>query len=150
MSFKESTNPVIMPIVAKMLLNALSTIPTAALLVPFKVHLFNNDIQIAPTTPLASLIEPTWTGYAAISIAALTGPINLDDNHEGMTAEAIFTCTTAPTASDLIYGYFVTGTAGVVLEIAERFDAPVPIINANDFVSVQIVFPEPYARSWNG
>jgi len=148
MSFKTSSNPVVMAPLVKSLLNALGTLPTAALLTPCKLELFNSNVQISKSTPLAALTPPVWTGYAPIAVASLTGPLNLDGNNDGMTAEGVFTCTAAPAASDLIYGYMVVDNAGAVLLIAERFDAPVPIVAAGDFVSVQLVIPEPFARSW--
>jgi hypothetical protein len=150
MSFKESKNPTVMDPLVKTMLAALSAVPTKALLVPCEIRLFNNDVQISRYTLRTALIEPTWAGYAAAAIAALEGPLNLDQNNDGMAADGIFTCTTAPTSSDTIFGYFITDVGGANLLAAERFDSPVAIALAGDFVSVQFVFPEPFLRPWAG
>jgi hypothetical protein len=147
MSFKQSVNPTAMQGLVNGLLSALEAIPTAALLAGAKLHLFNNNIQISRHTALTDLIEPTWAGYAALLLPALSGPIKLNDATFGVTAEAVFTATAAPTPADSVYGYFVTTGATPVLAIAERFDAPVTIAEVDDFVSVQFIFPEQFLRA---
>ena len=150
MSFKTSLNPTVYPVMADKILAALGAIPAAALLTPCKLCLYANDIAVSRHTQLSDLQAPTFTGYAPAAIAALTGPVNLDENSDGMTAEASFKATAAPTSSEVIYGYYVTDNADAELLIAERFDVPVPIVESGDFCSVQLVFPEPFGRSWSG
>jgi hypothetical protein len=150
MSFKTSKNPLLYPVLINKILGALSVLPTAALLVPCKLGIFNANVPVTPSTPLSALTPPTWPGAAAVTVSALTGPVSLDANNLGVTAEAIFTCATPPVGGDLIYGYFITDSAGTGLLIAERFDAPVAIALPEDFVSVQFVLPEPFSRPWSG
>lgn len=148
MGFKTSQTPIVMGSLVDALLSALGTIPAKALLLPCDVRLFANDVPVTRKTQLTDLVEPTFPGYAAANVAALNGPLALDTNNDGMSADVTFKCNAAPTASELIYGYFLTDTAGTALLMAERFDVPQPIASADDFVNVQVVIPEPFGRGW--
>jgi hypothetical protein len=148
--FHESKTPTIYGPLTSQILKALTTLPTAALLVPCSLKLFNNNIQISRHTQLTDLIEPTWAGYAPITLAFDGKVLALDDNNLGISAEGTFQCSTAPTPTDVIYGYFITGGTPTTLFVAERFASPENITEVDDFVGVQFVFPEPYTRSFSG
>jgi hypothetical protein len=110
--------------ITQALLDALSTVPTAALAATPKMRL-SHDPAFAPiSTSLPSELaaeEAMYTGYTAGGLAVLFGtPLNLSPSIQGITASITFEVgATAPTTPDSIYGYWIETTTELVC--AEAF-----------------------------
>jgi hypothetical protein len=130
------------PIAAAML-NALSTVPGAALLVTPFVHLYTAGPT--PITPLAvpgDFTEATFTGYTSQALPApLLGPINGANNVLGKHEEVNFLAGAVVAPGENILGYWVdnAAAAGTNLYFAETFATPVPIAALGDFISLDVI-----------
>ena len=74
-------------------------------------HLFQNQLQPTPDTPLSSFTEATFQGYAAVS-PVVWGTGFLDQSENGNIVGAVIQsqCTGTGNIPQTIYGYYVTGT----------------------------------------
>jgi hypothetical protein len=101
------------------------------------LHLTNANITVTPTTPLAALTEPTFTGYAAVASQVFGTPGNGPNGSAEMFAPSVtFTCS-GGTPSDTIYGWFLTDSGGTTLLLYCPLVSPVQIVNPGDQVVVQ-------------
>lgn len=147
MSFLVQGSIVVKQALLDALLAALSARPAAALLDVPTAHLFVNDFNPAAGTVVADFTEATFNGYAADPLGTLLGPVTLSDGKRAMHVEVDFTAGGAIVApGEVAYGVYVTDTAGTVLYWSGRFANPVPFANPGDFLSLDLVFPEPAFR----
>lgn len=147
MSFRRSLNPVVRRTLANALLGALSAVPAAALLDTPTVHLYTNDLDPTPDTVVGDFEEAAFAGYAADALPALIGPVRLSDNAQGVHGEVDFLAGAVVAPGEVIQGYYVTDDTGATLYMSEKFAEPVPIAEAGDFLSLDVIFPEPGERS---
>lgn len=130
------------------LLAALSARPAAALFDTPTAHLFVNDVDVTAETVIGDFDEAAFDGYAADAVGALAGPITLADGQRAMHAEVDFIAATGIVGpGEVVYGVYVTDGAGTTLYAAERLSIPVPIANPGDFLSYDLVIPEPPVRT---
>lgn len=125
------------------ILNALTAAPLGAFLTTPTIRLFVNNIVVGPQTPLTAFTEATFTGYAAVTMGTLFGPVTLPDGNEAKYADADYLCSAAPSPSVLVYGYYVTNAGSTVYYGGETFPTPVPIAAPGDFVSLELIWAEP-------
>lgn len=94
-----------------------------------KLHLFTNDFTPSLETILADFTEATYTGYAAQTLT--WGGAYVDGNGIAVApaGEKIFTQTAAP--NEIVYGGYVTNTAGTKLLASARLDSPFPFEGAS-------------------
>lgn len=96
------------------------------------LHLYQSPIAILPTTPLAtfSAAVATFTGYADQALVWDVPGVADDGTVECVATPLIFRPTDAVTPN-IIYGAYITDTAGANLYIFGEFDgAPLPMQNA--------------------
>lgn len=74
-----------------------------------KVHLFSNNTVPNQNSTLATFTECVFTGYAAVDVAAWSGPIlNPNGTWYISSGSAAAFIQTATTADDQAYGWFLT------------------------------------------
>jgi hypothetical protein len=125
--------------VLEALLACLMTRPAAALLTTPTVHLFTAaPSPITPQSTIAEFTEATFTGYAAVVLTALLGPVNSPSG----TCEAVFNNASfiagALTSSQNILGYWVDDGA-THWYMGEYFQGPIPIVNPGDFIDLAVM-----------
>ncbi len=101
------------------------------------LRLFTNNITPADTTVATDLVQATFTGYAAATLNGATwGAANT--GRPSVSSYPIQTFTSSVTqATQQIYGYYIVqATSGILLGLERFVDAPIPITNLNDFVTV--------------
>lgn len=91
-------------------------------------HLFSNNLTITTATVLTDFIEPTgtWSGYAAIAVAAADFGSPTFSAGVCTAAAAAVTFVLGSGNSGSAYGYFVTYASGS-LAFAARFSAPISV-----------------------
>lgn len=98
-------------------------------------HLFSNDIHPDGTTVKADLVESAFDGYSAGGVvvwgAAWTDPDGVE-HVTGPTIQA--TCTGGTTPEQAVGYYVLSAGTGTPLLMAERFPAPISIVQAGDAV----------------
>lgn len=125
------------------MLGALSTVPAAKLVLNGMIHLLKATINFNPQTPIASFtaLEANFSGYAAIALPALVGPLNGSVNRREMFANAIFVATSPLVTANNIFGYWIDQNAGADWVMAELFPAPMPVAAPGDFVELDLLLP---------
>jgi len=134
-------NPVWNRKVISEMLAALSTVPLAALLTAPKVRLLGSAISIDQDTPMSALTsaEATYTGYVAVALPALVGPVNSVPGMEALFGSVSFVAPSPLTVTGILYGYFVDGVAGATWAIAESFPSPFPFALPGDFLDLDLL-----------
>jgi hypothetical protein len=105
---------------------------TGGLLDAVKVHLYKNNLNPDPTTPLATFTaaQADYTGYAAVSVGVWGAPYIAIDGLAHVTAPSKQFQATDAVNPNTIYGAYATNTGGTVLIYFVVFDTPVSLINA--------------------
>lgn len=148
MPFKQTTELILKTTLVDAILAALSAQPGAALLSVPTARLFTNDFVPDADSVPADFTEATFDGYAADALGTLLGPVTLTNGSRALHAEVDFIAGAAAAApGEVIHGVYVTNAAGTTLYGSSRFDDPVPIVVPGDFLSLDIVIPEPPART---
>lgn len=141
----QTRNPVLGRPLVDALLDALSVVPGAALLVTPKVHLFTaGPTPILPTSLPADFTQATFAGYAAAALALpLLGSIQIDPNDLAQHNEVDFLAGAVVAPGETILGYWVDEAVagGLVLYMAEIFETPIPITQVGDYISLDVAFP---------
>jgi len=126
------------------IVDALSVNPGAALLVTPHVKLFtaaaNNP---SPFSVLADFTEATFAGYATkVLTLPLVGPANMAPLILGGHREVDWLAGAVVAPGELILGYYVTDAlgAGTRVYMSELFQAPIPILNPGDEISLDVIF----------
>lgn len=107
-----------------------------------KLHLYAVNVVVNPNTPLSALIEPTFTGYAAVAAIAFDGAINGPNGSAiALAPSEVFACT-GGIPTNTIYGWFLTDSGSTILKLAVPLGTPVQIAQPGDGVDIQpeIVF----------
>jgi len=126
------------------MLACLMTRPAAALLTTPTVHLFvAGPSPITPQATVAAFTEASFTGYAAVVLASLLGPVNSPSG----TCEALFNNASfiagALSSSQNMLGYWLdNGSTGWYM--GEYFPSPIPIVHPGDFVDLAIMIGAPF------
>lgn len=106
------------------------------------LRLYNVNVTLTPTTPLAALTPPTFTGYAPAAAIVFAPAINGPSGSAVTLAPShLFACT-GGTPSDTIYGWLLTNAGNTELRLAVPLVTPVQIAVPGDGVDIQpeIVF----------
>lgn len=135
---------------SRVLLNALlaclTARPGAALLVTPKVLLFSGSAIPSADSVVADFTPAVYSGYGDVALT-LTGPVDLTPDGQAMIGTATFTSTTAsPFVPDTVTGYIVYDGATAYYG-GERFDAPVEISAAGQFIAVNVQLPLPLVQN---
>lgn len=151
--FVKSTNIIMGRPLADALLSALDTLPAAALLVTPKVHLFTaGPNPILPTSLPVDFTEATFVGYSPQALTLpLLGPINGAGQIIGVHNEVDFLGGAVVAPGEIILGYWVdeANVGGTKMYYGELFVTPIPIVNAGDFVSLDMVAMMPMLMAGN-
>lgn len=108
-------------------------------------HLFVNNHTPGVGSTLASFTEATYSGYAAILVAAADWNVSAVVGHVGdLEAPAIVFRNTS-TAARSAYGYFITDPTGTQYVAAARFDEPPMVVAIGDAFTV-----DPILGSFSG
>ncbi len=98
----------------------------AGILAGSLVHLYQNNYVPTPLDVVANYTEATYTGYVAQAVlAASWNPVVQPDGSAGLIGPGLFFNPTATTVANVVYGYYVTDSTGLILLWAEQFPAPV-------------------------
>jgi len=126
------------------IVDALSTNPAAALIVTPFVKLFtaaaNNP---SPQSVVADFTEATFVGYAGKALTLpLIGPSNMAPNILGGHREVDWLAGAVVAPGETILGYYVVddNAAPTRVYLSELFQAPIPIINPGDEISLDVIF----------
>lgn len=93
-----------------------------------KVRLFSNNFTVADATVIGDFTQATFTGYAAQALGSGTvAGSNTSGRATASWPQQTYTCTGG--SSQIIYGYYVTDTAGTTLYFGENFATPVTLSN---------------------
>jgi hypothetical protein len=105
------------------------------------LRLFKSNTTPAETDTAATYTESTFTGYAAITLAAGAWTVTAGAPSDASAAAQDFTSSANQTAENA-YGYFVVeATTTTNLDWAERFTgAPYVIQNNGDIIRITPVF----------
>jgi hypothetical protein len=123
------------------LLTALSTRPAAALLSAPTVHLCTNTPSLVPGMAVAAFTETIYTGYAAIALPTLSGPVWFGQGQlYGMFGGVNFLGPSSGGPAS-ITGYYVTDGGGTVLYGAELFPTPIGLALPTDFLDLTVILP---------
>lgn len=126
------------------IIDALSVNPAAALLITPHVKLFTAVVNNpSPQSVLADFTEATFVGYATkVLTLPLVGPSNMAPNILGAHREVDWLAGAVVAPGELILGYYVTDAlgAGTRVYMSELFQAPIPIINPGDEISLDVIF----------
>lgn len=100
------------------------------------IKLFKNNLTPTPSTPLSAFEEADFDGYADSS-AVVWGPVyhTTGDSVQVLGDNKSFISTGSTTPNN-IYGWYATNAAGTVLKCFERFDEPVPVVEADQGLTV--------------
>ena len=137
--FPQSIAPVWSQALLAAMLAAIQTRPAAALTAALKVHLYTaGPSPILPTSTPSSFTEATFTGYAAVTLGTLSGPIITPGaTCEGLFANASFIGTTGLTPQTIL-GYWIDdGSTNFVL--GEAFPTPIQIVHPGDFIDLAAI-----------
>jgi len=109
------------------------------------VKLFKSGFVPTPDTLVAELDanECDYDDYAPATITAWLAPVNSVGGGSQITAPTTqFTITVDQVVPNTVGGYWVE-LAGGAVQIIRQFDAPVPMVNAGNYVQVTptVVFP---------
>jgi hypothetical protein len=102
-----------------------------------KVHLAQTNVAITPTTPLASLVEATFDGYAAVSAGAPSQSFIGPDGLVYVEWEEVLFVMTGSTTTNIIYSYYLTNTASTVLLGGNALPAPVNMTAPNQGLPIE-------------
>jgi hypothetical protein len=128
-------------VLAENLLLALMARPGAALMATPTVHLFTAvSAPISPTITTSAFTEASFTGYAAVVLSSLDGPVNLPPaNVIGSYQTSNFIAGSVTSPGQTILGYWVDNGAATMY-LAELFAAPIPIARLGDFISLDVIW----------
>lgn len=104
-----------------------------------KLHLFKNNITPDVQTALADLEECDFDGYAASAAVTWGSVIHAGADSVQIASDAKEFVATGGTTPNNIYGWYVTDGAGTGYLGAERFDEPIPVVEAGNGLSLQAV-----------
>lgn len=123
------------------LLGCFMTRPAAALLTTPHVHLFTAvSAPLSPNSTVTSFTEATFTGYSAVTLTALSGPVALDDGTGwAMLANCVYIAGTI-TTGQVILGYWVDDGATTFYG-GETFANPVNIASSGDYLDLTLLLP---------
>lgn len=140
--FITSVNPVMAQALAEAILAALSLRPSAALLATPTVHLYTaGPSPITPQATPGEFTEATFSGYSAVSMGTLLGPILLPGpDGYGVHVACDFLATPAsPFVPNTIVGYWVDN-GSTTYYYGEAFPTPIGIAVPTDFISLELIF----------
>ncbi len=104
----------------------------------------DNVNPITPGDEGASIVEASFPGYAGVNIAVSQPVVNFPNGSgAGVLGSAAYICTSDPTPAQSILGYFLIGSVTGQLLCSEYFPAPVQIVDAGDFVYLDVIFGWP-------
>lgn len=119
------------------------TAALAANLATYKVHLTQTAVPLSPVPALADLVaaEATFTGYAAVAVAAPPVPFpDLVQSGVSWTSPNLnFAVGSTPTVGNNIVGFWVEypSSAPTALYLYGEFNTPVPMQEALDQLNLQ-------------
>lgn len=90
-----------------------------------KLRLYSNNYAPAENAVIASFTEVTGGGYAAKTLSSGSWTITIGNPTEGVYAAQTFSFTGTIGGSGVVYGYYVTNTAGTTLYWAESLPSAV-------------------------
>jgi hypothetical protein len=107
-----------------------------------KYRLFQNDITPTPESVAADFTVATFDGYADKIFTMPSGPFRDVDGSFYFTGGGTWTMS-GSTTPNVIYGSYVLDFTGANLIFAQRFDTPVPMVDAFSVIAIaaKVNFP---------
>jgi hypothetical protein len=124
------------------LLDALSTVPGAALLATPKLVLWTDGPTITPDWDPADFTAPTFHGYAPVAIT-FAGSVNIGGTDLAVVKSGIFIATTGGAIDDSCNGYALVDTTLAIPYLIERFPTPMNFGTVGDFLQIDLIVPLP-------
>jgi hypothetical protein len=131
---------------AKTVLAALKTAPANPLINTGKVRLSHDPaFNPIPASTVAALVaqEASFSGYTAGGIAvALSAPLNLTTQVDGVLTSALFLAVTAsPFVADVAYGWWIDDGTNVIAGEAFAGGVNVGFNGPGDFLDLEVFLP---------
>jgi len=125
------------------LLNALFTVPAAAIFVTPKIHLFTGSLIVSSATTQAELVaaEATFSGYLSEALGTMDGPLTLLEDIRGFLKSYSFIEGDPATITENITGYWVDEGAVANWVVGENFPEPLAMAAPGDFISLDLLLP---------
>jgi hypothetical protein len=138
--FLNSINPTFGIGLLSGMLAAMLTRPAAALMSALHVHLFTaGPSPITYSATIAGFTEATFGGYAAVTLASLTGPVlSPSGTCDALYNNASFVASSAATPNTILGYWCDDGAANWFM--GEYFQSPVPIVAIGDFIDLAVIF----------
>lgn len=105
------------------------------------LHLYSTNVLVTPQTAIGDMVEPTFTGYAAVASIAFGAAVNAPNGAALSQAPSEQFVCSGGTPTDIIYGWYLTDSGNTSLKLVVPFATPVAVGNIGDAVPVQ---PELY------
>jgi hypothetical protein len=103
------------------------------------LRLNTSNVVVTPQTPVGSLTEPTFTGYAPVVGVTWGTPENQTNGGGAVFAPSETMVCSGGTPADTIRGWFLTDSGGTTLLLYVPLAQPVQIAAVGDGVTVQPV-----------
>jgi hypothetical protein len=117
-------------------------IAATAILDGAKVALFQNNLNPDKDTQLADITPADFTGYATSSAVVWGTPgFNLAGDAVVAAGSKQFQAGSPATVANVIYGWYLVDTTGLILLASDRFPAPVNVSAPLQLVDVVATFP---------
>ena len=124
------------------LLEALTAIPGAILLLTPKIALWTDGPMPTPDFDPATYTLPTFHGYVAAAVT-LAGPVNIGGTDQALIASVDFTATSGGPIADTCNGYMLLDTGLTIPYMIERFASPIGFGAVGDFLQIDLILPLP-------
>lgn len=129
------------------LLEALSTVPGAALLATPKIMLWTDGPAITPDWDPAAYTEPTFHGYAAAAVTLSVATVNIGGTDQARVASVVFAATAGGAIADNVNGYALVDTTKAIPYLIERFPSGFSFGQVGDFLQLDLIVPLPMVYS---
>lgn len=113
-------------------------------LVNCKIRLFQDTLgDLSNTTTKAQMVtaEATYTGYAAIVVAAVLDPYLLPGGGANLQIPTQQFQPTGTAVTNMIRGWWVETATGEI-QVAARFDADIPMTDVTSAIPLDVIFNE--------
>lgn len=139
--YETAQQPVYGLIFLKLIINTLLTRPAAELISQLEAHLFTaGPTPITPATLPADFTEADFDGYSAQAATPGAVPVNVPSGDGiALIADANYVVNSSTTPNTILGYWLEDGNGNMV--VAEYFAAPVPLVNAGDFISLNVSIP---------
>lgn len=116
-------------------------VATGNLLDGVKLKLFQNSFTPTAANVLADFTEASFSGYAAATGTWKVPGYRADGSAVVALNSVQFAAASPLTVTQIVYGWYITDTAGAVLHCSAKFATPVSISRALQILEVLASYP---------